>query len=334
MPRLSIIIPALREAEPLERTLVSVLENRPRDTEIVVVNGCDYRDPYDLGDEVKFVAAPPRADVLRCLKLGLACSTAPLVHFLAAGCEVQAEWTRMAYAALCNPQMGMVAPLVLEVASDQNVVSAGLEYRTDSGGSWRALGESLGDHHYQPCPVLGCTLAAAFIRRAAIESCGGLASPGIALDYVAVDLALRLREAGYLASYEPGSQLSCTWPLVGWPAGNTLGWELSRGINCERIFWRHLPSQGRLARILCHPLTVGREAICRPGMPSKCLHLAGRLIALLDFPRLAPAQQAAAAEVKSPASNAGAETHGLTGMKGAKLAGSLQRNSTGDRRTA
>lgn len=40
-PRLSIVIPAVSSAEDLEQTLVSVLENRPDDCEIVVALGCE-----------------------------------------------------------------------------------------------------------------------------------------------------------------------------------------------------------------------------------------------------------------------------------------------------
>ena len=61
MPRLSIVIPVLGNVEGLEDTLVSVLENRPVDCQIVVVLNRPYDDPYDLKDEVCFVEAPPGA---------------------------------------------------------------------------------------------------------------------------------------------------------------------------------------------------------------------------------------------------------------------------------
>ncbi len=55
-PRLSILIPALGIAEELERTLLSVLENRPEDAEVVVVDAFGYDDPYDLGSaEVRLI---------------------------------------------------------------------------------------------------------------------------------------------------------------------------------------------------------------------------------------------------------------------------------------
>ena len=57
MPRLSIIIPALGNSARLESTLVSVLENRPLDCDIIVVHTGEYNDPYDLAGEIH-VARP------------------------------------------------------------------------------------------------------------------------------------------------------------------------------------------------------------------------------------------------------------------------------------
>ena len=51
MSRLSIVIPVLGSLDGLEDTLVSVLENRPADCQIVVVLNQPYDDPYDLKDE-------------------------------------------------------------------------------------------------------------------------------------------------------------------------------------------------------------------------------------------------------------------------------------------
>ena len=62
MSRLAIVISAVSGVEPLESTLVSVLENRPRDVEIIVVANFAYDDPYDLAGEVRIMAAPGNSD--------------------------------------------------------------------------------------------------------------------------------------------------------------------------------------------------------------------------------------------------------------------------------
>ena len=56
-PRLSIVIPAPGDESTLEETLVSVLENRPENSEIVVVLGFGYHDPWNVCEEVRFIQA-------------------------------------------------------------------------------------------------------------------------------------------------------------------------------------------------------------------------------------------------------------------------------------
>jgi Glycosyltransferases involved in cell wall biogenesis len=60
-PRLSIVIPAVSSAEDLEQTLVSVLENRPDDCEIMVALGCHHDDTQHICDSCTLChsATPP-----------------------------------------------------------------------------------------------------------------------------------------------------------------------------------------------------------------------------------------------------------------------------------
>ena len=55
MQRLSIIVPLMGNLQRFEETLVSVLENRPERSEVVVVTNRPYDDPYALRGEVAFV---------------------------------------------------------------------------------------------------------------------------------------------------------------------------------------------------------------------------------------------------------------------------------------
>ena len=68
MPTLSIIIPASGSESRWERTLVSVLQNRPEDTEILVVVPGRYNDPYQLREEVRFVEVGRRASLVAYLR--------------------------------------------------------------------------------------------------------------------------------------------------------------------------------------------------------------------------------------------------------------------------
>ena len=83
VPKLSILIAAHDEAL-LESSLVSVLQNRPPDCEIIVVNDEGYHDPYALAGEVRFVRTPADTSELdrlnrgvRCLSVSAGAHTAP-----------------------------------------------------------------------------------------------------------------------------------------------------------------------------------------------------------------------------------------------------------------
>ncbi len=52
MPRLSCILPVMDRGGRMEPTLISLLENRPADCEILLVLTVPYDDPYELGGEV------------------------------------------------------------------------------------------------------------------------------------------------------------------------------------------------------------------------------------------------------------------------------------------
>ncbi len=51
----------------METTLVSVLEHRPSDCEILLVFNAPYDDPYSLKDEVQFIQAPANASRVACV---------------------------------------------------------------------------------------------------------------------------------------------------------------------------------------------------------------------------------------------------------------------------
>ena len=138
MFKLSIIIPADGSQEDLDNTLVSVLENRPADCEVIITHPETYQDPYDLGDEVTFIASsqPGRAALLNA---GLRASQAPIVHLLLPGVRCTENWTAEPLAWLAaDPQLDSVSPTLVNRDQPQRLVSAGVRYR--NGGSKQVVG--------------------------------------------------------------------------------------------------------------------------------------------------------------------------------------------------
>ena len=79
MPRLSIIVPHRHDDQRLEATILSLLENRPRDCEVIVAHDGSYLDPYQLSDEVIYVQEEQGASVVELLNAGLMAACSPIV---------------------------------------------------------------------------------------------------------------------------------------------------------------------------------------------------------------------------------------------------------------
>ena len=114
VPRLSIVIPALGHNDLLESGLVSVLEHRPADSEVLVVLNGPYEDPYNLAEEIRFVQAPAQAELLECLNLGYRSSTGGAIHFLGCGFEVAVGWADGPLARLSDANVGAVVPILMQ----------------------------------------------------------------------------------------------------------------------------------------------------------------------------------------------------------------------------
>ncbi|MEI7862936.1 MAG: glycosyltransferase, partial [Planctomycetota bacterium] len=120
--KLSIVIPAPGDTQALEETLVSVLENRPAHCEVIVALGCEYADPWNIGDEVQFVRAEGLG-LVACVNAGIAASTGSVVHLLAAGWKATPGWTEAALVRLRDSRVGAVAAVAVQAALHEQVAA-------------------------------------------------------------------------------------------------------------------------------------------------------------------------------------------------------------------
>ncbi|MCD4728196.1 MAG: hypothetical protein K8R46_11070 [Pirellulales bacterium] len=269
MIRLSIIIPLLGDEKRLDDTLVSVLENRPNNCEIIVVHNEPYDDPYQLAGEVRFVEAPPRATAAECLNLGLAAGRAPVVHVLACGVEVSSGWAEAAIRHLGDAEVAAVATVVLSNNDPQKIVSAGLGYRAE-GVAWR-LGQAVEPAELGKCraELCGPDALAAFYCHSALEAVGGFS--GQATDtLMGIDAALKLRRLGFRCALEPRCCVRADADLADERPS------FRHGRDAERLFWSWASTRGWARSLLEHAtLTVGE---CAFGLwrPPYLAQLAGR----------------------------------------------------------
>lgn len=275
MPKLSIILPVLGRVEALEQSLVSVLENRPESCEVILVHNHPYDDPYHLEGEVRFAAAPIGAGWAECANLGLRQCLAPVAHFLDCGIVVAEGWTVPALRHFDDPRIAAVAALVTCGDQPQQISSAGVEYRPSGRRVLAACGKPL-PADQTARPVLGACRAAAFYRKAHLEVLAGFdVSVGDAL--ADVDLALRLRHAGFRAVFEPRSQVTDHAP----PEPRVAAFSRARAN--ERLFWRAAPVAGLSTALAAHLAAVAAELLL--GLPTgKAIPQAlGRLAACFEM---------------------------------------------------
>ncbi|MFV1966297.1 MAG: glycosyltransferase family 2 protein [Pirellulaceae bacterium] len=293
MPRLSIVIPCLSENEQFENTLISVLRNRPRDCEVLVIYPGTYPDPYDLEGEVCFVETRSEASLLELVHVGWARSTGEVVHILQCGMQVDEGWTDAILARFDKLSIGSVSPLVERQSEDSGRIVAGVRH----GLLGRKLVYRASSASPQTAPtILGPTLAAGFYRRAALEEVRGFDAV-VGDRYGDVDVALALESAGYDSVCEPSSLVTATRT-----ENQPLGFADAR--RAERLFWKHLPPHEKTGRIFLHLMTVVAEFLFPFPGPRRAVRLLGRLVGSLEprIPRRGQSQEVGHVGPPKPAS--------------------------------
>lgn len=196
VPRLSIIIPHRHNDQRLEETILSVLENRPRDCEVIVVHDGSYRDPYDLGDEVVYVQEEQSSSAIELLNAGLMAACSPVVCTLLDGVTVSADWAESALKRFANASVSAVS---VQVKSGRRTVAGISEAAIRDAASLRA-----GRVESTKLSAAAPTLAAGFYRRKSLLVLDGW-NEEIGLGSADVELAILMNDLGMLCECESQS---------------------------------------------------------------------------------------------------------------------------------
>jgi len=225
VPRLSIVVPHLHDDSALELTLLSILENRERDFEILIAHDGQYLDPYSLDqDEAILIESESGASFTEQLNLAVASACSPVVQVLLPGCVVEQHWSDEALYLMKDKTVSAVCLPVADVST--NEVYLGLA--GDSLPHRRVTGSS---HN-----VVGPLLCGGMFRKGTLKNiCGWLepcqreiAEVDFALMVSALDMRTEIAQqvtirapkrvaAGQEAGYEIGracGQLACAYASV------------------------------------------------------------------------------------------------------------------------
>jgi len=120
VPRLSIIVPHLHDDSGLELTLLSILESRESDFEIVIAHDGHYRDPYRLDqDEAILIESESGASFTNQLNLAVASACSPIIQVILPGCVVNAHWCDEALHLMSDKSVSAVCLPVGDIASNE-----------------------------------------------------------------------------------------------------------------------------------------------------------------------------------------------------------------------
>ncbi len=252
---LSIIIPTHHRTDLLQACLRAATRHAPAHTEIIVV------DDASPGAAASAIAASFAVRAVRlerqrgfaiAANTGIRASSGDIVEMLNDDTEVQPGWADAVLPWFADPAVGSVAPLVLAWPDGGLIDSAGDRYYIGGVATKRCHGETLAPQHLRPCRVFGVSAAAGFYRRTALERVG-LFAEDFGSYFEDVDLAFRLRRAGFTAMCEPASRVlhhvSASYGRIGRRLIER------QSCNEERVFWRNLPASA-LRRALPRHLAV------------------------------------------------------------------------------
>jgi hypothetical protein len=247
------------------------------------------------------------AGFVECVNLGIRITKAAIVHVLAPGFEASDGWMERALRHFEQPQIGSVTPCVYDNGERDKILTAGLEYNV---GGRRAVCRAIGVASESTRAAVGPLGQAAFYRKAALESLGGM--PEAVGDTMAdVDLALSLHRAGWRNVVEP------TCHVLGTEIGGIPPAGVTAGLHSERLFWRHFGESNRLQALAAHCAAVLGDITALQFWKTPA-QLLGRLIACCQFGHYRQYQQLIGAATKALQLDAASQTNAaLTATAGA-----------------
>jgi O-antigen biosynthesis protein len=297
-PACSVVIPSYNGRRLLETCLASIERHRPRSAmlEVIVV------DDASTDDTAPWLAAKYPAVRLERLEhnlgfcgasnAGIAAARGEFIQLLNNDTEVTAGWIEAGLEPFTDAGVGSVAPLVLVRSDPSRVDSAGDRYALVGWPSKRGHGEPASTWATRPPDrVFGASGSSAFYRASALRKVAGF-DPLFGSYYEDIDLAFRLRWAGYECVFTPRSvvlhEVSASYDHTR-PA---LQRRMAR--NAELLFWSNLPARVLWAAAGPHMAFVLAQASWRLARGRLRPFLEGKLDALRILPTLSARRSARA----------------------------------------
>jgi GT2 family glycosyltransferase len=289
-PILSVVIPTYNGRRLLETCLASVARHRPggRAVEIIVSDDGSRDDSVTWLEanhpDVQVVRRKQNGGFCAAANAGIAAARGEFVQLLNNDTEVTEGWVEAGLEPFADPRVGSVAPLVLVRSDPKRVDSAGDRYAIFGWPSKRGHGQPAELWADRPSgPVFGASGSSAFYRASALQRVGTF-DPAFGSYYEDVDLAFRLRWAGYTCIYAPRCQILHEISASYDHGRSDLQRRMAR--NAEILFWTSLPAGLLAIAVLPHAAFTFAQAAWRLPRGRGRPFLEGKLEALRQVPTL------------------------------------------------
>jgi GT2 family glycosyltransferase len=283
-PALSIVIPSYNGRHLLEPCLASIERHRPADPtiEVIVVDDASTDGTYDwLGERypgVRRVRREVNGGFVAAANAGIARACGEYIQVLNNDAEVTAGWVEAGLRQFRDPDVASVAPLVHFRDDPSRIDSAGDTYALVGWPSKRGHGRPTLDWAGRaPDRVFGASGSSAFYRAAALRQTGAF-DPIYGSYYEDVDLAFRLRWAGYSCVFTPECRILHAVSASYDHGGHALQRRLSR--NAEILFWSNLTRAWLVVGLVPHLAFLIAQAFARLAAGRLRPFLLGKLDAL------------------------------------------------------
>lgn len=303
-PSCSVVIPSYNGRHLLEPCLASIARHRPADRgiEVIVADDASTDGTPDwvatAHPDVRLVRLARNAGFCGAANAGIAAAGGPFIQLLNNDTEVTAGWIEAGLAPFADPAVGSVAPLVLVRSDPSRVDSAGDRYAFVGWPSKRGHGEPAAEWGRRaPDRVFGASGSSAFYRAEALRRVGAF-DPSFGAYYEDVDLAFRLRWAGYECVFAPGCRILHEVSASYDHGRSDLQRRMAR--NAEVLFWTSLPLPWLVAAIGPHVAFTLVQGAARLARGRLRPFAQGKLDALRDLPTLRTRRRARADLARAP----------------------------------
>jgi O-antigen biosynthesis protein len=268
-PVCSVVIPSYNGSELLARCLASVARYRPAasllEIEVIVVDdGSTDGSAQWLAQahpDVRLVRLEQNSGFCRAANAGISAARGAFIQMLNNDTEVSAGWIEAGLAPFSDARVAAVAPLVLVRSDPARVDSAGDSYSRVGWPAKRGHGQPITRFARRRVEeVFGVSGTGAFYRAAILHRLSGF-DPLFGSYYEDIDLAFRLRWAGYRCVFAPESviyhEISASYDH----SAPELQRRMAR--NAEIVFWGNLPGRTLTLSVLPHLGFVAAQALWR-----------------------------------------------------------------------